>query len=51
MGALTNDSRILESTGVIGDKLQDPWYIESVRRSSAKAVGTPALTRPYGAGV
>lgn len=43
MGALTNDSRILESTGVIGDKLQDPWYIESVRRSSAKAVGTPSL--------
>lgn len=43
VGALTNDQRILESTCVIGDKLSDPWYIDGVRRVTAKAVGTPTL--------
>lgn len=46
VGALTNDKRLLERTCVIGDKLQDPWYIEGVRRPSAKSVGTPVLTKP-----
>jgi len=43
VGAITNDKRVLESTCVIGDKLSDPWYIEGVRRLSAKAIGTPVL--------
>ena len=43
VGALTNDTRVLESTNVIGDKLSDPWYIEGVRRLAAKAIGTPTF--------
>jgi hypothetical protein len=43
MGALTNDKRILESTSVLGDTLSDPWFMEGVRRNSAKAYGTPTL--------
>lgn len=43
VGALTNDARLLESTNVIGTELSDPWYIEGVRRLSAKAVGTPVF--------
>ena len=43
VGALTNDQRLLERTCVIGDKLQDPWFIEGVRRPSAKSVGTPVF--------
>lgn len=43
VGSLTNDERLLESTNVIGDTLSDPWYIEGVRRLSAKAVGTPVF--------
>lgn len=43
VGALTNDKRLLESTNVIGSELSDPWYIDGVRRLSAKAVGTPVF--------
>lgn len=43
VGALTNDIRLLTRTCVTGTKLQDPWYIEGVRRSSAKKVGTPVF--------
>ena len=42
-GALLNDKRVLESTNVLGDTLQDAWYIEGVRRPVAKAYGTPVL--------
>lgn len=47
MGALTNDIRILESTNMVDGPIQDPWYIENVRRDVAKAVYTPKL---YGSG-
>ena len=43
VGALTNDERVLQSTGVIGDKISDPWHIDYVRRLVAKAVGTPTF--------
>lgn len=44
VGALTNDERLLASTNLIGEELSDPWYIDGVRRLSAKAIGTPTLT-------
>jgi hypothetical protein len=43
VGALTNDERVLKSTGVIGNILSDPWYIKGVRRLVAKTVGTPVF--------
>jgi hypothetical protein len=43
VGALTNDKRVLESTCVIGDKLSDPWFINGVKRITAKTVGTPVF--------
>jgi len=42
VGTLTEDKRLLDRTNVIQpNKLQDPWYIEGVRRLSAKKSGTP----------
>lgn len=42
-GALTNDERLLQRTNVIGSTLVDPWFINGVRRLSAKSVGTPVF--------
>ena len=42
-GALLNDKRVLESTNVIGNTLNDAWFIDAVRRPVAKAYGTPVL--------
>lgn len=43
VGALTNETRLLEKTNVVGNTLTDPWHIEGVRRKAAKAVGTPTF--------
>lgn len=43
VGALTNESRLLERTNVIGSILSDPWFIEGVNRLTAKTVGTPTF--------
>jgi len=42
VGCITGDERLLNRTNVIQpNKLQDPWYIDGVRRLSAKKSGTP----------
>lgn len=41
IGAVLDSEELLVKTNCVGNKLQDPWYIDNVRRSSAKAVGTP----------
>lgn len=43
VGSLTNEERLLTRTNVIGDKLTDPWYIQSTRRAAAKSAGTPTF--------
>ena len=43
VGALTNDSRLLTRTNMIGDELSDPWYIAQARRLAGKSVGTPTF--------
>ena len=42
-GALLNSQELLVKTNAVGDKLQDPWYIEGTRRVAAKAIGTPTF--------
>jgi hypothetical protein len=41
IGALLNEERLLEATNVIGDTLNDAWYIPGVRRKAGKLYGTP----------
>jgi len=42
-GLLLNDRRLMEMTNVIGDKLQDPWYLEGISRKQLKFALTPKL--------
>ena len=43
VGALTNESRLLSRTNVIGTELTDPWHIPGVRRLAGKLIGTPVF--------
>lgn len=42
-GALLNDSRLLTRTNIIGNRLQDAWYIKGLTRLQAKKAATPML--------
>ena len=43
MGILLNDKRLMEMTNVIGETLEDPWYVKGLSRAKLKCVMTPKL--------
>lgn len=43
IGLLTNDSRLLSMTNVIGSTLSDPWAFEGIPRTQFKHAATPML--------
>lgn len=43
MGALLGDSRLLTMTNILGEELDDPWYVEGLSREHIKKALTPKL--------